>query len=214
MLKLPMKKVNYYNCFLYNIHSLVNNFNFTPHWVDLNEETFFNHSGHSHTDFNTSDKFLQQYSKEKMGLGQDIIKNGTYAPFFFYNDEKTGKKLLYLGKHRLYSLLLCRKIQPLPRKFLFLECPVDPLSKEGLDDSISVSRQAGILYSWETTKEIPEICRESNLKEVNKIVLFTGDTLSNWLFDNKVKPSEIINNEEVFNQFIAQEPNLLLIEDV
>lgn len=203
-------KYNYYHYFLFNIKSLVNNFGYIPHWIDLNEEKFMNHSGHSHTDFNTKDKFLQQYSKEKMGLGKDIIKNGTYAPFFFYNDIKNNKKKLYLGKHRLYSLLLCKKEQVLPRDFLFLESPIDPLLYYENELNRNEIRQ-GKIYEWQNTNSAPILKTEMSLKDVAFTVLVTGDTLSNWLFENNIKPSNIINNKEEFERFI-KEPFTLPLE--
>lgn len=196
-------KNNYYHYFLFNIKSLVNNYGYIPHWIDLNTDIFINHSGHSHTNFETADKFLQQYSKEKMGLGKDIIQNGTFAPFFFYYDKEKDKKMLYLGKHRLYSLLLCRKEQVLPRQFLFLESPVDPLTyHENEIDRRKIRR--GELYLWYSVENKPILKTEMSLDDVNFTMVITGDTLSNWLFKNKIIPSSIINNEQEFNKFIAE----------
>ena len=46
--------------------------------------------------------------------------------------------------------------------------------------------------------------KKNNLDNISLYILVTGDTLSNWLFENNIKPSEVINNEEAFNRFINE----------
>lgn len=202
--------VNYYNCYLHNLRTAINQFGFIPHWLDLNVETIYNNTGKRDDFFDTHDKFLQKYSDSKIKLAEDIINNGTYCPFFFYTDKKTGKKLLYAGKHRLYSLMLYKQKRTIPRKFLFLEYPVD--QDFNYYDVKNLEKTKAMLYEFRNTKEVPNVIYYNNVYNACYIIANDGDILSNWLFDNDIKPSEIINNENIFNKFISNEFNLNLLK--
>ena len=52
--------------------------------------------------------------------------------------------------------------------------------------------------------DIPELINIYNCDYAFYIILCTGDKLSNWFYDNNIKPSEVINNEELFNKFINE----------
>jgi hypothetical protein len=98
----------------------------------------------------------------------------------------------------------------LPRKFLFLEYPVDQdfnYYDVKNDNKIKVT-----LYEFLNTKDVPNIEYYNNVYNACYIIANCGDLLSNWLFENNIKPSEIINNENAFNSFISEKFNLNLIK--
>lgn len=197
----------YYDLYLYNLHTIINTYGYKYRWVDLSEERFFNHSGHSFTNFSIHDKFLQQYKEDKSQLGKAILRDGTYTPFFYFKNPN-NYNMIVLGKHRLYSLLMCQLKEPLPRKFLFVEYPHDPLDNEAVHKAKIEPTLP--LYFFDKGVEVPELRYPDCEHRINIVLLCTGDSLSDFFFQEKTQPSPFINSPEAFEEFLKKPfaPNL------
>lgn len=197
--------LNYYHLFLCNIYTLVNFYGFEPYWFDLGSKKFLNGTRIDFKNFDTEDKFLLKHKEKKSSMGADILERGTFCPFFFFEEE--GKNKLYLGKHRLYSLMLHKKESNINfgREFLFLKSPINPIGLE-LKETIQVPPLPSSFkfYDFDCKGKDYEV-KPDSLQEVYRIVLFTGEVLSNWLFENNIQPSFIINNKVAFEKFIGGE---------
>lgn len=192
-------KYDYYNLYLYNLHTIINTYHYKYRWIDLSQERFFNHSGHSFTNFAIHDKFLQQYEKDKSQLGKAILRDGTYTPFFYFKNAG-NYNMIMLGKHRLYSLLKCQMEEPLPRKFLFVEYAHDPLDNQAVHEAkIEPSLP---LYFFDRGVEKPELRYPDCEHRINIVLLCTGDFLSDFFFEEKTQPSPFINSPEAFEEFL------------
>ena len=200
-------KYDLYNIYLYNLHTLINSYHYKYRWVDLSKERFFNHSGHSFTNFNIHDKFLQQYKEDKKQLGKAILRDGTYTPFFYFKN-KDNYNMIMLGKHRLYSLLMCQLDKPLPRKFLFVEYPHDPLDGKTVHEQKITPTLP--LYFFDHGIKEPEPRYPDCEDKINIVFLCTGDYLSDFFYTEKTQPSPWLNSPEAFEEFLQKpfEPNL------
>ena len=182
-----------YKLYQDNIFNLINSYNLKYYWFDIKKEQFFNGTkDYRPYDFIKflDDPYLKQFNKDKIQLAKDIIKRGTFTPFFFW--EIDGKKYIFLGKHRLYSLKLYNQFFPIKRKFLFIEVP---LIIEDCD-----SRQS--LYFFEKNNLIPKKYIPKNYLELYKLLCFTGDSLTYYLWENNSEPFSPFNNIDEFNNWI------------
>lgn len=189
---------NLYQAYISNLKTIINKYPYKYHWFFIDEYKFFNVTSWKANDFNFPDKFLTKYKNEKIKLGQDILEKGTYSPFFYWEDGQ-GKKHLLLGKHRLYSLLLCNQQEKIKRKFLFIEYPGDPYDIS-MHEPFSEPCDAK-LYYFDDNQNLYQT-QPKSIYEINDILLLTGDGLSSYFFDNNIQPDERINNEQLFQEFL------------
>lgn len=193
---------DYYNLYLYNIHTLINEYGYKYYWFDITKEKFLNGTGQPEDKFsNTHDKFLLKYQNEKKELGKSILKDGTYTPFFFFKNEK-GEKVLMLGKHRLYALQLCAQDMQIDREFLFIEFPHNPLDNNIIH--IESIKPTLPLYLFDIPNNIiePELIYPTKEWDINFTCLCTGDFLSDYFYTEKIVPSNIINSKQKFENFL------------
>lgn len=201
------EEYDYYRLYLYNLWVLIKKYQYKYCWKDISAERFFNHSGKSFTNFQTPDKFLQLYQNDKEGLGQAILKDGTYTPFFYFKDFN-DLNMVMLGKHRLFSLLTCCQREKIARKFLFVEYPIDPLNlKEAKEKKVEESFP---LYYFSLDEVNPKLIYPQNIHEINQVFLRTGDFLSDYFYTKKICPALCINSPEAFEDFLLEKNDLEL----
>ena len=138
-------------------------------------------------------------------MAEDILDNGTFTPFFYMIDTQNNKQI-YLGKHRLYSLLLYNQNKKINRKFLFIECPYTLLGQYNYQIPEKI-KQANVLELFgKTGKQDLKIKNflPDTLADINDTLLYTGDALSLWLYDNNMTPDKIFNDESAFKEFLNQ----------
>ena len=204
-----MQTVSYnqaYNAYYYHylncIYQLINNYHWSYLWIDLNHSDYLykNCSGKRYKEFFTQNSYLNDCKNNKKQLGLDILKNGMYFPFFGLSLEQ--KELskhqinLLLGKHRLYSLLNNKELLE-NKKFLFLIAPFSPSemfnSKILINEEIYIA-QKNNLYTF-TAK---------NRNQFVRAFIMFSDTIPEWIYPygELIKPNPILNDEELFKQFI------------
>lgn len=194
-------KWNYYEMYKQNLKKIINIYGYKYYWLDISNEKFYNNTQNSFNDFVfNGDKFLLQYQDEKIKLGQDILQNGTYTPMFFITED--NKKKISLGKHRLYSLLLCNKQNKIEKPFLFIEYPINP-NKEWECENTLLEMEDTLYFFDKDLK--PYKMKPKTIADINKVLLFTGDSLSSWFFDNKIIPDKIFNDRQAFEAFLKED---------
>lgn len=195
---------NKYYLTLYNIHTLINYYGFQYRWLDISKESFYNYTKASYKHTPMGNLYLNEIQDDKIKMGEDILQRGMYCPFFYY--IKNNQNLLFLGKHRLHALLTYYKTNKFNKKFLFLEYYTDP--REAKKDSIEIPNDFPCLYTWE--KETYFKFKPKTYYDLNILIMANGDDLSNWLYENHIQPSSIINDEKLFEDFINKPFNLPL----
>lgn len=196
-------KYEYYDLYLYNIHTLINTYGYTYEWLDVGEEDFYNPTGLPYDEPDPDNDFLVEFANDKTGLAKDILEKGTFFPFFYY--EKDGKKMITQGKHRIYSLKCLAQEQPLPRKFLFIKHPHNYTEEEHL-----IERKNKPLYFFERgIEQIKELWVEKEM-DVVLVLDSTGDYIPEILHAEGITPSFFLNSEQAFFDFISHDfaPNL------
>ena len=120
-----------------------------------------------------------------------------FTPLFY--QKLNNKYIIRLGKHRIYSLLENNKINPINKKFLFIEFPLyleteNIASKEQWCELYKLRK-----FNMEPIYRIPE-----NQREIFNFMNISGDTLTQIFYNYKLKPLKIFNNEIEFNNWISQ----------
>jgi len=193
---------NYY--YLHNIYTLINTYNLQWEFLDISNvknsfppdlEDCINNG----ENFNISNnKYLQKYSEKKIELAKDILENGMFFPFFATKDKE--KIIIYLGKHRLYSLKLYMDLYPnYSKELLFIFLPEGwrrqneiPKSFQGVFlFNLNINQEQAIIHEYpEQWTNVIENCDRF------------GSLISDFAFDYKLKPNKILNNKQAFIEFI------------
>lgn len=199
-----MNFINYYELYKNNLKKILTAYNFKYYWLDIASETFYNSIYRACDDFtHTDNQYLLKYQNYKVGLAEDILKNGMFTPIFYMVDDK-GRKQIYLGKHRLYSLILYSQNKRINKKLLFIECPYSILGQYNYKIPDDV-KQTNVLKLFGSTGqrdlEIKDFYPDT-LADINDVLLYTGDALSPWLYDNNITPDKIFNDENAFEEFL------------
>lgn len=188
---------NYYKAYIYNIHTFITKYKLHYEWLDLNNEFYLGVSNQQYYEFLNSfhNPWLDKYGKNQRGLGQDILKNGMFTPFFY--TIRDNKKYIVVGKHRLYSLYVQNLYEPINKKFLFIELPNEHSFFKNISDKV--------IYYSDKDHFNPIMYCPKNKKEIISIILETGDGLTYYNAFNKPKQFKPFNNEEKFNKWIKEE---------
>lgn len=197
-----MERLNklYHHYFLENIRKLITDFNCQYQFLTINDYKWINISGLPYKQFPFFNDYLRDSLQEKTKLADDILTKGMLFPFF--GCIKDNQFQVILGKHRLYSLLTKYNQEPFDKKFLFIIFPEDFLHTSQL---LAIGKK---MYKYEgeqlTLKKI-----KKNQELVTIIDKF-GFFLSNEIFqfnkknEEQIEPSSILNDENLFKQFIKQ----------
>lgn len=185
--------------FLNDIKKLIKNYNCSYKFLSITDYAFLNHSGLPYKSF-TYNEYLKESQNDKTLLAKDILKNGMFFPFFGY--IKDGQFYIILGKHRLYSLLLQYKKQPFNNKFLFIIFPSDFLRKSKKHEQ----KQTMYKYDGQILTELFIVEDKELVTVVDKFGFFLSNEIFQFNKEHKeqIKPSLILNDEELFKQFLEQ----------
>lgn len=163
-----------------------------------------------------TDNFVLESAKDKTTLGRDILKRGMYWSFFTIDDY------VMLGYHRIHSLrllntnkeFLCISLNPghtggeplkfnndkeLPNPFVteiptHFEKPID--SRE--DNYCILNNNKKIKNEYWTEIEV------NTYRDLIDIIMIIPHWIKNDLHKYKINPSPIINNKEIFNDWISK----------
>ncbi|MFW6007781.1 MAG: hypothetical protein ACOCP8_00840 [archaeon] len=179
------------------------------------------------------DIWLDNMKDNKMELGLDILKNGTYWPFTISDNNN---KVLE-GKHRIYSIKLLYKegIWPENKKLFTIRFPdkialtvKDFHQKNIVDSSLKINPiKMYCSFSNGLNKHIKKkfvknnivdvfdnknihLIEINNLHELYHIIIVFPTFFRDYMFNLKkegkmVKPNHVINNEEIFNKWRRSE---------
>ena len=202
---------NFYNLYLLNLRDWVLNYGFEYEWSKIGDKTWINCSG---VDFRNweclENPYIQKWKSDRLKLAEDILQRGMFAPFFIYGDNK-----VFMGKHRVWSLWEYNKIAPIEKEFLFLKYPTDPKGVfRGNSASCALEIPgkdfAGKNYTWNSFDQPPELIKVRSYYALYNLILYLGDSLTDFLYNNDIQPSPVINNKEDFEKFLKGEIQLSL----
>lgn len=186
----------WYSAYKYNIHTLINKYNFEYYWFYIDEFEFKNGAPNINPyDFTQlNDPYLLKYANNKIELAKDILKNGTFTPFVYW--EQNNFKILILGKHRLHSLLQYNKKEKIKRKFLFIKLPYPPYVRiwENYTEPI-------LWFHFKSQKPVETTL--TNYFQLAKLLVITGDTLSRKIYGQNILPDKIFNDEILFKEWLS-----------
>lgn len=183
--------MNLYKYYIYNIYILLNYYNFEYYWFNINDYLFYEgvKENPSYIFSQYNNPWLDKYIKNPKGLGEEILKNGTFTPIFF--QEVNNKKYVIIGKHRLYSLLLNNQKKKINKKFLFIKLPEK-------NKNININKEFIVVDNKQQIKLIIP----KTLEDIFNILIKSGDNLTNYLWENKSQPFLPFNNQTKFKQWI------------
>lgn len=200
----------YENFYLFNIKQLCN-IGFYYDWRKIEDvlccEQKKINNGQNFEIYSQRDYFLNYYKKNKINLGKDIIKNGTFWPLFLCDNY------LMEGFHRVYSLKLLKDIIEFDKKFLCLNIPYDLniyLSNKNLLDLKDLENPINY-YKVDLSGSVILDKTKNSYTIFMETLKFSGDFLNNRIFQinkeypNYIKPNPVFNNEKLFEQFLKDE---------
>lgn len=200
----------YENFYLFNIKQLCN-IGFYYDWRKIEDvlccEQKKINNGQNFEIYSQRDYFLNYYKKNKINLGKDIIKNGTFWPLFLCDNY------LMEGFHRVYSLKLLKDIIEFDKKFLCLNIPYDLniyLSNKNLLDLEDLENPINY-YKVDLSGSVILDKTKNSYTIFIETLKFSGDFLNNRIFQinkeypNYIKPNPVFNNEKLFEQFLKDE---------
>lgn len=200
----------YENFYLFNIKQLCN-IGFYYDWRKIEDvlccEQKKINNGQNFEIYSQRDYFLNYYKKNKINLGKDIIKNGTFWPLFLCDNY------LMEGFHRVYSLKLLKDIIEFDKKFLCLNIPYDLniyLSNKNLLDLEDLENPINY-YKVDLSGSVILDKTKNSYTIFMETLKFSGDFLNNRIFQinkeypNYIKPNPVFNNEKLFEQFLKDE---------
>lgn len=201
MLKKPINlrdRYNYY--YMISLYNLMHTYKCEWEFLTINEKQVLNGTDLKYDDFHRN-PYLQAHENNKIGLAEDIMSKGMYFPYFVYglpNEQPSENSIsLALGKHRYYSKLLYqKKYGQINKKFLFIYVP----NKLSYVDYLSLSN---FFYEFNGAEVIlTDKIFTFSQRELMKYFDHVGGTLSQPLLIQQIETNPILNNEELFKQFI------------
>lgn len=201
----------YENFYLFNIKQLCN-IGFVYDWRKIEDILCCDQkkidNGKNFEIYGQRDYFLNYYKKNKINLGKDIIKNGTFWPIFLCNNY------LMEGFHRVYSLKLLKDVMDFDKNFLCLNIPYDLnnflSNKEILINMVDLEHPLKY-YKLNLSNQIILDESKNSYVILMEILKFSGDFLNNCIFEinkkypNYIKPSLILNDEKLFEKYLKDE---------
>ena len=195
----------YYYHFLKDIYFLYHTLNMQVEELNLLDHQFLNCSGKSYFESFSTDLFLNEYETDKTILGKNILANGMFFPFYLLKDDNEYKKL-FLGKHRLYSLL-CLPNQIKNKKFLFLKFPYSS-SYELMHNRVFLKNNGEITKLLKDKDGIFKIkkisVQEDSVALHHFLKLCDALPRALSLYQDEIPVNPIFNDIELFNDFIIK----------
>ena len=188
----------YHIKYLMNLHYLINEMGCHWEFIDFDSYNYINGTNLKANDFTIANAFLLECKDNKIELAKNILSKGVYFPFFYFS--KTDDTIeVAQGKHRVYSFLLYqKKYQAVNKKFLWIEIPQIDFAQPYGKDILS--------YFDERVMNMQTIPQDiTNGKQLYKYLDRQGGSLSAIIkmHEEDILPSPILNNEELFKQFIT-----------
>lgn len=197
----------YYNQYLFNIYQLLTNTNYTFQFLSLDNMVLLKENVNNQ--LLRPDLFLEDFSKDKIRLANDILSKGTYWPFIMTNNNEIVE-----GSHRLYSLKYFNEFyKKINLKFLCIKMPWDLdiynnkdflLSNIDLKNPIKyykLNEDSLILTKAETQNSY---LIHQNCFKISNILLNNAIFLINKRYRNFILPNQIFNSEILFNNFLKK----------
>lgn len=194
----------YYKYYLINIYNLIHTYQCNWYFEEIPKEhcKYVNNTHLKHDHFQSANSFLNKYREEKMLLGEDLIKNGSFFPFFSHKNQRENTIDIILGKHRVYSLMLYYNFhsEEIKKQFLIIELP------EKTSNIYHSKINKDVFYAFREDLNPILVPQQLHSRFHLLVHLFDaiGGKLSNLLFNSNLSPSEILNNENLFTQFINE----------
>ena len=202
-----IKKI-YYNHYMYNIYQLINKTNYSYNFLSIDEMQLYYDGSDFKKNNLFNDKFLSEFSLNKMELALDILQKGTYWPFFTCENN-----LIIEGSHRVYSLKLYDNFSKIHNKFLCINTPFTLTKfnneKESLLNNIDL-KQPVPFYKLDKDKLIKTETNNSyiihqNIFKIGALFLNNAIFEINKKYKNFIIPNKILNNKYYFSDFLKQE---------
>lgn len=156
------------------------------------------------------DLFLESFLQNKISLAKDIIKNGTYWPF--WGIKYNNKIYIVEGKHRFFSLYSLNQIEKINKKFLCFILPVSYFNYEKHYIELEQKKiNVPCAYFYLNNSSFIDNFIPVNLFQVYRNILIFGMKLSDLIFKTNEKypeyilPHPILNNEKLFEEFLKDE---------
>lgn len=222
----PSAAVYYYYYYLKFIHDLISKNIVTPYWYSINDmikiteyqnKLFKGHPAPYRDKFACGDidfmkkwfpiypsnRWLASTSDSPEKLGEDIVKNGGYVPFFL---EQGGH--FSMGGHRLSSLIYYHNnIEPITKLFLILKFNQDAQVFNAPD---KMGFMVPYLSFGFVTSRMPK-----DLQDIRYLLDTNGGACANLIFDynkrideepekkyKKIIAAPCLNNQESFDKFV------------
>ena len=204
--------IQLYNNYLYNVYTLINDCGLKWEFLDMSNINS-NYIPSRQDEVNngenfelTNNKYIYQYKDDKIQLALNIANEGMFFPF--YCDAIDKNIVIHLGKHRLYSIkLYIETYKTFPKKLLFIYLPSD--DEQNFNDIY--------LYNYRYCNDFSAYKLEKqNIQSAIDIIKncdIFGSVLSALLFDTDIKPHSILNDEQLFIDFINNPFNLDKLEE-
>lgn len=209
------EKIQEYYDFFYlkNIKKIIKNEKIEYKFYNLEEMSnyfsFENFSFHRSINYN-KDLFLENFSQNKISLAKDIIKNGTYWPF--WGIKYNNKIYIIEGIHRFFSLYSLNQTEKINKKFLCFILPVSYFNYEKYDIELQQKKiNVPCAYFYLNNSSFIDNFIPVNLFQVYRNILIFGMKLSDLIFKTNEKypeyilPHPILNNEKLFEEFLKDE---------
>lgn len=187
----------YYIHYLDNLYDLIRSGIFDYSWECMEDIVIQGDDAKSWD--GTGNPFLDNNKDNKICLAEDILNRGMYAPFISYRNgiSATGKQIYYVvsGSHRAYSLKLLSQKQSLDKKFLFVY--FKPYEEQKYETPLP-------LYTFD--EKSPRKMSITNATDIFDVKIMTDyfiGFMNRCFFEQNIQPSPILNNEKLFENFIA-----------
>lgn len=195
----------YYNQYLFNIYQLLINTNYTFQFLSLDDMILLEENVNN--PLLRSDLFLENFSKDKIKLANDILSKGTYWPFIMTNNNEIVE-----GSHRLYSLKYFNKFyKKITSKYLCIKMPWDLNAYNNKDFLLSnIDLENPIKYYKLDENNLTLVKTETQNSysihkecvKISNILLNNAIFLINKKYRNFILPNQIFNSEILFNNFL------------
>ena len=116
-----IKEMYYEDYINFNLRNIVKNNVFKVQFEYIKDLNIRSSIADARWDSFFTDPFLKEMGEDKLKLGRDIIKNGTYYPLFICTSEEDNFNMHVVeGNHRIMSLKLLQMIGEIPDDFKVL----------------------------------------------------------------------------------------------
>lgn len=201
-----IKKI-YNNQYLFNIQQLLLNTDYEYKFISFKDLFLSNENIGTNFILESSDLFLESYSKDKILLAKDILKNGTYWPCFITKDNKVIE-----GQHRVFSLQLYNNlVNEIDLKLLCFISPFDVqqiYNKNSLLSSSNLNNPVEYYHLNEESLTLEKIVAlnsyliHQSCFKISNLLLNNAIFSINKVYPNFISPHKIFNNELLFKKFL------------